>query len=184
MNHILGLDVSTSCTGISVIDENEKVLFNEAIKLSSSDSLGARAEIIQNTLVKLKDKYDITKIYVETPMILYQGGAGQASTVAILQRFNGMVSYIVRLVFGVDPIMVNVSSARAKLGIKIPRVKGAKQRDKKQPIIDWIVEHYKDTETPFLYDLTRFGNYVAGVDDRADSLVLCLAGPRLTPSKK
>jgi hypothetical protein len=59
------------------------------------------------------------------------------------------------------------------MGIKLPRTKG---KDTKRIVIDFIEERYKNTKTPFLYERTIHQNPKPGTDDRADAIVVALAG--------
>jgi hypothetical protein len=178
--YYLGLDVSTTCVGIAITDDKENIHISEALKLDTSYPLEDRAANLQDRIRNIMLEYpDIDKVYIESPIVLFKGGSS-ALTVAILQRFNGMVCFAMYQLFNENsPILLNVISARAKLGIKIPRGKKSKH-EKKQPIIDFIENKYKDTVTPFLYEITNKGNFKPTVDDRADALVLCLAGPKMS----
>jgi hypothetical protein len=89
---------------------------------------------------------------------------------AKLQRFNGMCSYSAFRIFEKNANMVNVRSARSKLGIKIP--KGLKEKEVKNTIIEWVSTKF-DT---FKYDMTVHGNPLPGTDDRADAVVIALYG--------
>lgn len=171
---ILGLDVSTSAIGIAILDDKEKIKLSEVLFLKSSDSLEKRACIFHKRLREIKKDFKIKCIIIEEPFISFQGG-GQAKTTAILQRFNGMVCYSVYQLFKKEPKLINVRSGRSKVGIKIPPGKKKTKHEKKKPIIDFIYNKYKDTNTPFLYEVTRHGNPKPGVDDKADAIVLCLA---------
>ena len=167
---ILGLDVSSSKIGIAVLGEDRKILTSEVIKLKSDDSLENRALMLENKLEKLKKFYFIENIYVEEPFIAFGGGKTTAQTMATLQRFNGMCCYIVYRVFDTSPNMVQVRSARSKLGIKIP--KGTAQKDSKKYIIEYVEKNHPE----FKYNLTAHGNPQPGTDDRADAIVIALYG--------
>jgi RNase H-fold protein (predicted Holliday junction resolvase) len=166
----LGVDVSTSKIGIALIDEDKKVIVSEVIKLKPENSLEERAILFENKLLKLNKYYYISEIFVEEPFVAFGGGKTTAQTMAILQRFNGMCSFVVRKVFDRDPQMVSVRSARTKLGIKITR--GLKEKETKKIIIEWAAEQYPD----FKYELTTHGNPLPGTDDRADALVIATYG--------
>lgn len=172
---ILGLDISTKAIGIAILNDREEIKLSEVFFFEASDSLEKRAGIFHKKLREIKKGFKIDKIVVEAPFISFDGG-GQAQTTALLQRFNGMLCYILYSLFRKEPELLNVVSARSKLGIKIPRGKKTKHQ-KKKPIIDFIYDKYKDSNTPFLYELTYKGNPKKGTDDIADSIVLCLASP-------
>tara|TARA_B100000131_G_scaffold309571_1_gene340240 strand:- start:972 stop:1319 length:348 start_codon:yes stop_codon:yes gene_type:complete len=110
-------------------------------------------------------------VFVEQPALMFRGGKTTAQTMAKLQRFNGMCCYIVYSVFDMVPTMINPRSARSKLGIKVP--KGA---DSKKVIIEWVKNRYKEK---FVFELTHHGNPRPGTDDRADAIIVALAGTEL-----
>jgi len=169
---ILGLDISTTCVGIAIVDESESIVVSEAVKLSSKDSLEKRAFQIQQRIADLADQYNIERVFVEAPLI----SSVNQKTVALLQRFHGMVSYGVFDLLGKEPALIGSSTARKLIGIKLPRTKG---KDTKRIVIDFIEERYKNTKTPFTYNLTPKGNFQPTTDDRADAIVVALAGPLL-----
>jgi hypothetical protein len=103
--------------------------------------------------------------------MMFGGGRTTANTMAKLQRFNGMTSFIVSSVFEIEALQINPLSARSALGIKMPRK--LPNKEKKKFIIEWVKEKYGDD---FKYDITRQGNPQPGTDDRADAVVIGLAG--------
>ena len=168
---ILGVDISTSKIGIAVLDSNKKIVVSEVIKMKPENTLEEKARLFQNKLEKLRKYYFITDIFVEEPFIAFGGGKTTAQTMAKLQRFNGMCSLVVYNVFQEQHAeMVNVRTARNKLGIKIP--KGVKDKDAKKVIIEWVQEKFES----FKYEETVHGNPLPGTDDRADAVVIALYG--------
>lgn len=168
---ILGLDISSSKIGLAILDHDKKILTSEVIKFKTDASLENRAQMLYNKLEKLKKFYFITDVFVEEPFIAFGGGKTTAQTVAKLQRFNGMCCYVIYRCFEEQPPkMVNVRSARSKLGIKIP--KGTKQGDAKKYIIEYVEKNHPE----FQYSSTAHGNPVPGTDDRADAIVIALYG--------
>jgi precorrin-2 methylase len=86
-----------------------------------------------------------------------------------------MCSYACRKTFKDNPELIDVRQARRILGIKVPRGKGKKSLAKKV-VIDYIKDRY---EEDFDYKLTYKGNPQPGTDDRADAIVVALAGIRI-----
>jgi len=168
---VLGVDISTSKIGLALIDSNKKIVVSEVIKMKPENTLEEKAVLFENKLLKLKKYYFISDIFVEEPFIAFGGGKTTAQTIAKLQRFNGMCSYITYKVFeDQHPGMVNVRTARNKLGIKIP--KGVKDKDAKMVIIEWVKQNFES----FKYEMTAHGNPLPGTDDRADAVVIAMYG--------
>ena len=93
---------------------------------------------------------------------------------AILQRFNGMVSLLVRDVYGVEPQYIEAARARKLNNIKIPRGTKAKEE---------VLKYILDTVEGFHVEYTKHGNPRPGYGDRADSLVVANAGLSLWKQK-
>jgi hypothetical protein len=62
---ILGLDISTSITGATVIDENGKVVYNEAWDLRKYKEFFQKAEVVKGKIWELEDTFLIKEIYIE-----------------------------------------------------------------------------------------------------------------------
>jgi len=170
---ILGLDISSSKIGIALLDE-ENIIISDVLKFKSNQSLEERAAQFERRMREIDTHHVVFDVYVEQPAIMFRGGKTTAFTMATLQRFNGMCCYILSQIFEMEALLLNPNSARSVLGIKVPRKVPSKE--KKKAIIESISERFRDQ---FKYNLTRQGNPQPGTDDRADALVVALAGPLL-----
>jgi Holliday junction resolvasome RuvABC endonuclease subunit len=176
MNYILGLDVSTSKLGLSILDTSKNLVKSQTIKLDNKTSLEDRCLVVEHILTSLysvnhinkKSGYNITKVYIESPFMMFSGGKTTAMTMSKLQRFNGMVSYMVRKIFGFDAVPIAANKARGAIGLKIKRGENTKKK-----VIEWVKQRYPDD---FIFELTRYGNPKPGTDDKADAIVIALAG--------
>ena len=170
-NIILGIDVSTSRIGIAAVTENEKLVFADTLTFKKKDmSLEDRAILFENSLrmILKVEKLKPLAIFIEEPFTAFAGGKTSANTMAKLQRFNGMCCLATRKIFDEDSTLLPARVCRSLNEIKIPRGSNTKQL-----IIDWVTAKYpKD----FTYELTRFGNPKPGTDDKADAVVVALAG--------
>ena len=141
------------------------------LDVNTNTALEERALKFEKRMREIEKAYVPLDIFIEQPAMMFKGGKTTAQTMAKLQRFNGMCSYIVYKVYDMAPILVNPRSARSKLDIKIPR--GQKP---KKIIIEWVENRYKEQ---FEYNMTRHGNPQPGTDDRADAIIVALGGSRL-----
>jgi hypothetical protein len=174
---ILGLDISSSKIGIALLN-GEEILISEVLKFKPKTSLEERAEIFEQRMRQINEQHVIYDVFVEQPAMMFKGGKTTAFTMATLQRFNGMCCYIVNIVFDMEAELINPNSARSSLGIKVPR--GIPAKDKKNFIVERMSEKFGKQ---FTYNMTRHGNPQPGTDDRADALVVALAGPLILDSK-
>jgi Holliday junction resolvasome RuvABC endonuclease subunit len=165
---ILGLDISSSRIGYCLINENKDLLLVDEIKLKSSQSLEERADIFKNTMQVIKEHSEVDYVFIEQPFMAFSGGKTTAATMAKLQRFNGMCSHVVHDLFSRTATQLQANKARGLVGLKIKR--GQKTKLK---VIEWVSEKYpKD----FIVEYTRHGNPKPGIDDKADAVVIALAG--------
>ena len=86
---------------------------------------------------------------------------------AALQKFNGIVSWLLFEVFEIRPEFIGATAARKQAGIKVPRGQKAKQV---------VLQHLLDTEPAFTIEYTRHGNPKPESYDRADAIVIAKAG--------
>ena len=166
--YVIGLDVSSTRIGIAVLGRDNQIELSNVIKLKSNLTLEQRAAIFESEMRKIEKKYVPLYVFMEATAMLFRGGS-TAHVMAKLQRFNGMCSYICYKVFREEAILYPANKIRKALGIKLPRQKGQTKRI----IIEWVKEKYGDD---FKYELTYKGNPVPGTDDRADAILVALAG--------
>ena len=182
----LGLDISTSCTGWSLVslDDNQRVLKVKLgyIPLSKLKDPYDKADAVKNHLDNIKEETtSIDAIFIEENLQAFRPGSSSAKTLVKLARFNGVVSYIAKKTFNKNPEFLNVNHARKSLGIKILREKVCGVSTKQQ-VLDWAgsLDIMKDYTWPTktLKSGPRKGQEV--VDpvcyDMADALVIALAG--------
>lgn len=167
---ILGLDISTSMTGATVLDKDGKITrcekwdFRNKKKYPTFFSKVERAKL---HLGEIWEWHKITDIYVEQSLSRFRPGFSSANTILTLAKFNGIVSWLCYEMFKIEPIYLSVGSARKSCGIRVPRGENAKE-----VVLNFLL----DKEDSFSVDYTKFGNPVPGSYDRADSIVIARAG--------
>jgi len=167
---ILGLDISTSITGATVIDENGSVVFNEAWDTRNKNhflSLFDKGRFIKDKLLQKCDVFYIDSICIEESLQSFRSGFSSAKTLSSLSRFNGIVSWQCYEIFDLIPEYIAATSARKKCGIKVPR--GIKS---KEVVIDYILDNVPSV----IINYTKHGNPKPECFDKADSWVIAYAG--------
>tara|TARA_B100000809_G_scaffold263688_1_gene317567 strand:+ start:1849 stop:2376 length:528 start_codon:yes stop_codon:yes gene_type:complete len=173
---ILGLDVSTSVTGASVINKDGKLIFCEAWRTDKKGlSFYDKLSIIRKRLRSIKQLFKIDAIVVEEPLMGFKSGFSSAQTITKLQRFNGAVCWICKEAFNKEASSIRASSARKQCGIKVARGQNAKQV---------VLEYLLQTEEDFDISYTKNGNPVKGTYDMADSIVIARAAFLQQKTKK
>ena len=172
MDKILALDISTSRVGVTVMNYDKKLISCDVVKLDSNKCLEERCLDLENYLSS--NPHEFKEVYIEQPFAMFSGGKTTAMTMSKLQRFNGMISYMVRKVFGFDAELIAANKARGAVGLKIKRGENTKKK-----VIEWVKQKYpKD----FIFELTRHGNPKPGTDDMADAIIVALAGKKILDS--
>ncbi len=167
----LGLDISTSCTGICLLSDND-ILSLDFIDLSKCKTLWLKADVTRNKLMDIFQKFgNIDVLSIEEPLMGFQKGMSSAATIATLMKFNGMTSLISRDIFGIDPEYISAAHARKLCGIKIQRTSIAGMSGKEQ-VFKYMAEHdLKHIQWP----LKKSGKIVDWSRDATDSYCVAKA---------
>jgi len=169
---ILGLDVSTSITGVTILDSNGKMVYNELWDTRNKNKFPTiidKAKYVQEQLRDIKSQFNmqIKNVYIEEPFTFFNSGGSSARTMATLQRFNGIVSWICVDVLDLVPELIMATTARKTVGIKTQ--KGVKA---KETSFDFVLAN----EPNFIVEYTKHGNPKPGMMDKSDSWVIAKAG--------
>jgi hypothetical protein len=169
---ILGLDISTSIVGASVLDMDNNLLLCEAWDLRNKKHFptlyekGKEINYKFESLLKEK-KFNIEHIYIEESLQAFRMGFSSSKIIVKLSKFNGLVAWLCEDFFLKRPEYINSKTARKICGIKVP--KGEKPKK-------IILEHFLKNEKNFDMQYTKHGNPQAGMYDCADSWVIAKAG--------
>ena len=165
---ILGLDVSTSITGYTIVD-NGKIILNGAWDTRKYKNFFDKVVHVKEGLDKIRKEYGtrITAVYIEQSLQSFRSGFSSAKTLSTLSRFNGIVSWLVFDQYKIQPEYLAATSARKLCGIKVSRGQKAKQ-----VVLNFLL----DNEPSFVIEYTRNGNPKPESYDKADSIVIARAG--------
>lgn len=180
---ILGLDVSTSCTGLAILDLKGKLISNESINISKTKNIYEKSQLIFEILMKLQEKFEISEVYIEEALMNFKFGRTSAHTLSLLHKFNGMVSLMAFQLFSVEPEHINASTARKVNNIK--KYLGKKTSHTKSTSASKIdvFEHLVSNEPLFTWEETRNGTIKSEAYDRADAIMIAKAGFKLGRAK-
>lgn len=170
---ILGLDISTSITGATLLDLNNKIILNDSIDLRKHKNFFVKSEKVAEYFSNLSERPD--SVFIEQSLQSFRSGFSSATTLSLLSRFNGVVSWLAFKEWGLEPQYVAATSARKLAGIKIIKGTPAKQQ---------VLQHLLDTEPSFVVEYTRNGNPKPDTYDRADSLIIARAGLEICTKEK
>jgi hypothetical protein len=162
---ILGLDISTSITGATILNESGEIVYNEAWDTRKYKNIFEKAEFVNERISNLPIKPD--RIYIEQSLQSFRSGFSSAKTLSTLSRFNGIVSWICYRQYAIEPIYLAAVSARKTCGITVPRGTKAKEV---------VIQHVLDNVPNVLIEYTKHGNPKPHCFDKADSWVIARAG--------
>ena len=173
---ILGLDVSTSITGATILDKDGKVVYNEAWDLRKYKNFFKKVEYVETQITKLKrDGKRIETVYIEQSLQAFRSGFSSAKTLSTLARFNGVVSWLVYGMLQVEPQYLAATSARKTCGITVPR--GQKG---KAVAMQYVLDNIPEVTISY----TRNNNIKPECYDKVDSWVIAKAGYNICQKEK
>ena len=131
---LLSLDISTSCTGWCIFNENG---FRDIgfIDLSKHKGMYEKAGRVKAELLNLTIQYPFTKVIVEENLQAFRPGLSSAKTLMTLAQFNGVVRWICHSDLNTEVESINVNTARKTVGLKLDRK--SKKKTKEQ-VWEWV----------------------------------------------
>lgn len=183
---ILGLDISSSVVGISVLFPNGKLYVTHYIDLRTTtkakkekfqdlyDKLIHCVEYLENLKYSLGDN-KITQIHIEEALSKFQAGRSSIHTLAVLFKMNHALSFELYQIFGVKPQHWNPISVRKINGLKI--IKG---KDVKQQVLKFACSVYPEFAKSLPENLPKINPWL----DVADSLLIARVGAVHGSAKK
>lgn len=141
---LLSLDISTSCTGFCIFDDENNLELISYINLSKHKDFYEKASEVKNIMLKIKNDYNIKHIAVEENLQAFRPGLSSAKTLMTLAQFNGTVRWICHEVFSLKPESINVNAARKSIGLKINRKLDISTKDQ---VREWVFENEEKIES-------------------------------------
>jgi len=177
MQTILGLDISTSITGATVVLDGKIVesLYWDTRNKRYFPTLYEKAMLIKQNLLDIQSRHEIDEIFIEQSLQSFRSGFSSAKTLSTLSRFNGIVSWLCFENFQTQPQMIGASSARKRAGVEIKRGENAKEK-----VLQFILDNFPQIEIQY----TKHGNPKPGMYDLCDSIIIALAGDKVVGETK
>lgn len=190
---ILGLDVSTSVTGVCILDstivpddKGSHILLLDRIDFPKCKTMWEKADRVVELFEYWKGLREIPvieRVVLEEALLGFRPGMSSAMTISTLMRFNGIVSYAARNAFDVEPEYIGSAHARKLCGIKLQRTAKAGMSQKEQ-----VFKHMSENDLKFkTWPLKKNGVAVDWSRDATDAYVIARSaavnGP-IVPVKK
>lgn len=197
---ILGLDVSTSCTGVCVVDSDVQpdakgshILFLDRIEFKGCKTFWDKTAVVAEYLDdlirgsfadgRLATGICPDRVVLEEPLMGFRPGMSSAQTITQLMRFNGIVSYIALTRFKCEPEYIGSAHARKLCGMKLQRTSIA------GPQKEQVFSHMEKNDLKHVqWPVTKTGKVVPWSRDATDAYVIARAaaveGPIQPVAKK
>jgi hypothetical protein len=162
---ILGLDISTTCIGVSIVIDDGESLPN-IVKLThvtpkipkgktGIEALFLKKKVFEDMFISTLDEYNITDVVIEEPLL----SSNNVNTVATLLRFNGMISEAIYRIIGVVPNFISSYDARM---YSFPELVSIRKYNKKGQ--EYSLKHINDAIKKD--NIVLFGAYPFDVDKK------------------
>jgi len=174
---ILGLDISTSITGYTILDDCGKIVSIghwDTRNKNKFPNLFSKSRFVKDKMLCLASEHNIENIFIEPALNMFMMGKSSSHTISTLTKFNGIVSWICYEIFSTEPEYIPAISARKKCGISIKKGEKAKEQ---------VMRFLLDNEDDFSVEYTKNGNPKPHCYDEADSLVIARAGHKCLEEK-
>ena len=136
---VLGLDVSTSNVGVCVIDTSlpmeDRVVIADGISMTKTKGLYTKSCMLREHLSDVAYDPEIDVIVVEEALQAFRSRMSSAGTLAKLNRFNGIASYLARSIFDCPLYLANVISTRKAVGCFVNRKLPLNTKDQ---VFEWV----------------------------------------------
>jgi hypothetical protein len=163
----LGLDISTSITGFTLLSDSGDVILCDYINLKKLSNVFEKARTVEIALENIFRQHKVKEVWVEESLQMFSSGMSSAKTLATLTKFNGIISWITWDKFNITPEYIGASSARKEIGLTVQKGKRGKEV---------VMEYMLDKESWFEVEYGRTGKVKPHFYDMADSFVIAKAG--------
>lgn len=183
MDVMLALDVSTSVIGWALLPPQSKIDTYPTLKghidlRKVKGGFWQKVTIMSSELDKLKASFTtlgfiVRAIYIEEPLKKFSRGRSSANTLSMLARFNALTSYRALLTFGVEPLYIDATFARKKIGIPLLSKKKSGGISQKEQTFLFLCKNVFLNES---WPKNKNGKIMPHCFDEVDAFVICVAG--------
>jgi hypothetical protein len=120
---ILGLDISTSCTGFAVLSELGELKELGHIDFKGCDDFWDKVDAATKVIRRLIEQHRPSRVFVEESLQAFRPGLSSANTLLTLAKFNGILSNELRIATARRVDYIASGAARRTCGIKLVQLK-------------------------------------------------------------
>lgn len=162
----LCLDISSTCTGYSFLDEDGNCHLVGCIRTGNRKKFSTNYDIIDEICRVLFEEVsnidgNVVGIFSESALKKFSRGRSSASTIAKLTSINFATRYELYRKFGLTAVEIAPTAVKKLVGYK-------KKEDKKEKTLEFVIDRFPD----FPIEYTRYGNTHQKCYDMADSIAI------------
>jgi len=169
LSNVLGLDLSTTTIGYTIVNENGIVLM-DFVKPKGNTIFEKMDSGSQQLIAKI-GKVKVDKIMAEQPNIMFQQGKSSAQTISKILRFNGAILFTLHRYFRIFPDEIMSVSARKQV---IGRGRFDKGLNPKEEVFKFVASRVP--EETWINCISKTGKWKPERFDVADSYIIAMAG--------
>lgn len=109
---ILGMDISTSCTGFCVVDDAGEPVHFSKVELTKVENFFEKVKKVKAHALNLMIQYNIEEIAVEDYLTSFARGRSSSGTLFKLAKFNGIIQWVCYNDLDIEAHPINVNNAR------------------------------------------------------------------------
>jgi len=109
---ILGLDISTSCTGFCIVNDTGLPVHFSNVELTKTKNFFEKAKKVKSHILSLMIQYNISEIAVEDYLTSFARGRSSSGTLFKLAKFNGIIQWVCYNDLDIEAKPINVNNAR------------------------------------------------------------------------
>jgi hypothetical protein len=169
---ILGLDISTSTVGATVLNLTgglECITYVKPIGTTMYEKVQSTFLTLRTRLVPFK----ITSIYAESPNIMFRAGFSSAQVLSTILKFNGALLFTLHVNFNTLPKEAMAVSMRKQV---TGHGRFAKGTDTKQEVLKWVTSEIPWFTWPTIEKGKNKGKPLSECFDMADSYIVARYG--------
>jgi Holliday junction resolvasome RuvABC endonuclease subunit len=129
---ILGLDISTSCTGVCILNSEGEPIHFSRVDLVKIENFFEKVKKVKSHILNLMMQYPIKKIAVEDYLTSFARGRSSSSTLFKLAKFNGIIQWVCYNDLNIQAYPINVNNARKINNITVISQKKTSEHTKDQ----------------------------------------------------
>ena len=156
---VLGLDVSTAVIGYAFLpmgaDATTHPVMRGHIDLRrNKGGFWSKVDQMERELFDVIARavtigHRIVRLCIEDPLQRFRKGLSSAHTIALLAKFNVLVASHARRLRGVDPLYIDATAARKKIGVPLLSKKKSNGIDQKVQTFQYLCKGiFKDEKWP------------------------------------